>query len=154
MAIRINQQIKTTVKSANVDAKYGPYQTIDDAKNAIAPLGAPLTVDNGTTFGLIENNIVTEYMLKDITQNTTVSDLRENFSSCIERKVNNTKVVLKKSDGTVMGYFTLNQAANGDIELIIPGDEQVQADWSESDSSVKSYIVNKPKNIVLYKDIG
>lgn len=154
MAININQRINSNTQSANIDQKYGPYSTLNEAKNAIVPSGGNLTVDNGMTFGVVADNIVTEYAFKGITQYTTVAGIRESFEDYIEKKVNDTKVVLKKADGTVIGYFTLNQAANGDIEITIPGDEQVQANWNESDSTAKSYIQNKPANIVYFEDVA
>ena len=158
MALYINDNITSSKSNlANLDSKYGPYTTINAAINQLVPNKQTLDITNGYTFGIkgVSDTGVIEYAFCNIAPETTPQAIRASFNDYVKRKVNDTKVVLKKADGTVIGYFTLNQAANGDIEITIPGDEQVQSDWSETDTTAKSYIENKPdlSNVVYFEDL-
>ena len=159
MPSTINQyQYKINSQKSNIDVQYGIYTDLPTAKEQLLDGGLAnnLLFDNGYTFAVYETGEPIEYQFHGITENTTVSQVYQNFDSYVKRKVNDTKVVLKKADGTVIGQFTLNQAANGDIEITIPGDEQVQANWIETDTSAKSFIKNKPDltNVVYFGDVN
>jgi hypothetical protein len=178
MAIAINDRLSTKVKSPNIDIKYGPYKTLTEAKNAIVPPGGNLLIDNGFTFGIIDNNRVTEYAIKGITQYTTVAGLRDEFENYIEKKISNATITIQQ-EGQQPQTFTLNQGDNVTITLskgVITWNEitgkpdfatvatsgscndlsnkptipaaQVNSDWN-SNSGV-SQILNKPSNLVYF----
>ena len=48
-----------------------------------------------------------------------------------------------KNEGTVTSVNNTQPDANGNVTLVIP-DNQVQADWTENDSTSKAYILHKP----------
>lgn len=48
-----------------------------------------------------------------------------------------------KNEGTVTSVNNTQPDVNGNVTLVIP-DNQVQADWTESDPTSKAYILNKP----------
>jgi len=60
--------------------------------------------------------------------------------------VNNATLTIQKN-GTSVGTFTANQGSNETINIEVP-DAQVQANWTETNTSSKAYIKNKPTDLV------
>ena len=109
---------------ANVDAKYGPYSSIKDAENNLKNY---LTI--GLTIGVIENNEIVEYWIKDDTN----------------------EFVIKNQGGS-----TETEEASKVI-MICLGDTHRTGDYDEK-GDIKEYItVTKPenleRNIKTYNDI-
>ena len=63
--------------------------------------------------------------------------------------VSNKKITFKQGTET-KGNFTLNQSVNSTITF----DAQVQANWNESDSTSKAYILNKPSIPASLSDLS
>ena len=60
----IGGTINSTAVSPNLDYKYGPYSSLQDAYDALGPEGIDkLTI--GLTVGIIEDGVITEYWFKD-----------------------------------------------------------------------------------------
>lgn len=141
MALLINDNITSSKSNlANLDYKYGPYTSVENAINTLVPNKSTLDVANGYTFGIkgVGDTDVTEYAFYNIATETTPADIRARFKDYVKRKVNNTKVVLKDTNGQTIGQFTLNQAANGDIEITIPSQVTVDQVYNAVSQNAQS----------------
>lgn len=112
--LSLSGQFASTTAVPNIDSYYGPYQDETDVINKLVGDGTRSKATNGLTVGIFENEKVVDYVFQNIVSGQTPTG--ENLF----KKVNNTKVVLKDTSGQTIGQFTLNQAANGDIEITIP----------------------------------
>lgn len=141
MALIINDNINSRKTNlANLDTNYGPYTSVENAINTLVPNKSTLDIANGYTFGVkgIGDTEVTEYAFYNIATETTSADIRANFNDYVKRKVNNTKVILKDTNGVTIGQFTLNQASNGDIEITIPSQVTVDQVYNAVSQNAQS----------------
>ena len=143
-AINGNIQTQQSTQVPNLDSRYGPYNSTTDVLNNLAQPGDVLA-SNGLTVGVWENGTIVDYMFINIMQGQTPT------AANLVKKVSDATITVTQT-GQVDQTFTLNQPGNKTIN--ITGEPQVQANWTETNTSSKSYIQNKPTNFVYYTEIN
>ncbi len=136
MSLSITDNISVNKRVANIDTHYGPYNDKAAVITALVGDESRILAENGLTVGINENGEIVDYVFQNIMSGQTPTT--ENLI----RKINDTRINVYQGNNDsdqnkqLLGYFTLNQKADGSIDIYIPIPD-VDVDQTYDASSTK-----------------
>ncbi len=150
----IGGTINSTAVTPNLDYKYGPYSSLQEAYDALGPQGLDKLVI-GLTVGIIESGEITEYWFKDginsvndLVEKVPTLEIDDSLSSSSENPVQN-KVI-----NQALGGKLNSPLITGTRGQVLTSDEYGTGYWSTPEDRPRRVTVNSSDPSTITSNIS